>query len=213
MDGNNRWSKLNSQTKLKSYTNGAEKILKITEFIFNNYEEVKYISAFALSNNNLNRSKIIINTLKKVFQNFLDQIDRLDNYPFNITFKGDLSFLDKKILNKINKIKPLDKRKKNLIIFVNYSGRKDIEMSYKKKLKDKISFNNFKIIKHLSTKDLPDPDILIRTGGFRRISDFLLYQLAFTELYFLNVLWPNISNNNVRNVINSYMKTSRKFGL
>ncbi len=212
MDGNNRWSKLNSKSKLKSYTNGANKILKITEFIFKNYKDVKYISAFALSNNNLNRSKIILDTLKKVFQNFLNQINKFDNYPFNITFKGDLSFLDKEIINKINKIKPLDKRKKTLIIFVNYSGRKDIELSYKNKLKDNISFKNFKVNKYLSTWNLPDPDILIRTGGFRRISDFLLYQLAFTELYFLNVLWPNISNTNVKNIINNYMKTSRKFG-
>lgn len=212
MDGNNRWSGLNSQSKLKSYTKGAEKILKISEFIFKNYD-VKYVSAFALSNNNLNRSKVIIDTLKKVFKNFLEKLEKLDKYPFNVSFKGDLSFLDKETLKMINDINSSSEKDNKLIIFVNYSGRKDIELSYKRKNIDKIIIKKFKVKQYLSTSDMPDPDILIRTGGFKRISDFLLYQLAFTELYFLRKLWPDIDNNNIKKIINNYFSTSRKFGL
>ena len=112
----------------------------------------------------------------------------------------------RKLLNEIQ-LQNINKKKK-LIIFLNYSGRKDIETAYTNKTKQK---NNY--LKSLSTYNIPDPDMLIRSGGYQRISYFMLYQIAFTELFFSNKLWPDLSKRDINNFINKYKSTKRKFGI
>ena len=213
MDGNNRWSKKNSQSKIDSYSKGAQKILSLSENIFKNYN-VNYISAFALSNNNLNRTKTLINILKNILEKFLSDEKKISTIKFQIIFLGDLRFLGKNLNSKIEDLEKRNKNKKHkLLIFLNYSGRKDIDLLYKNKKINFLNENNYKINKLLLTKNIPDPEILIRTGGYQRISDFMLYQLAFTELFFLKKLWPDISNSDIRSVISKYKLINRKFGL
>ena len=213
MDGNNRWSKKNSQSKIDSYSKGAQKILSLSENIFKNYN-VNYISAFALSNNNLNRAKTLINILKDILHKFLSDEKKITKINFQIIFLGDLRFLGKNLNSKIEDLEKRNKNKKHkLLIFLNYSGRKDIESTYKNEKINSLNKNNFRVNKLLLTKNLPDPEILIRTGGHQRISDFMLYQLAFTELFFLKKMWPDISNSDVRAVISKYKLINRKFGL
>ena len=213
MDGNNRWSKKNSQSKIDSYSKGAQKILSLSENIFKNYN-VNYISAFALSNNNLNRAKTLINILKDILHKFLSDEKKISKINFQIIFLGDLRFLGKNLNSKIEDLEKRNKNKKHkLLIFLNYSGRKDIESTYKNEKINSLNKNNFRVNKLLLTRNLPDPEILIRTGGHQRISDFMLYQLAFTELFFLKKLWPDISNSDVRAVISKYKLINRKFGL
>ncbi len=212
MDGNNRWSKKNNQNKINSYSKGAQKLLKISDNIFKTYN-IKYVSAFALSNNNLKRAKSLINVIKKILSNFLKDEQNISKLDFQIIFLGDLEFLGKDIIKKIEKVQQLNKNKKQkLIIFLNYSGRKDINLYYSNKVNFINSRNNL-INNNLLTKNIPDPEILIRTGGHQRISDFMLYQIAFTELFFLNKLWPDISNNDVKKIIYNYKNINRKFGL
>ena len=212
MDGNNRWSKKNSQSKIKSYSKGAQKLLTISKKIFDNYN-IKYISAFALSNNNLNRTKSLIDILKKILLNFLNDEQSILKLNFQIIFLGDLKFVGKDLIKKIKEIQNINRSKKQkLIIFLNYSGRKDINLFYAKNIN--LSFLDLNhISKHLLTKNIPDPEILIRTGGYQRISDFMLYQIAFTELFFLKKLWPDISSNDVTKIIKNYKSINRKFGL
>ncbi len=212
MDGNNRWSKKNSKSKIESYSKGAQKLLMISKKIFDNYN-VEYISAFALSNNNLNRTKSLIDILKKILLNFLNDEQSILKLNFQIIFLGDLKFVGKDLIKKITKIQNINQSKKQkLIIFLNYSGRKDINLFYAKNINS--SFFNLNLIsKHLLTKNIPDPEILIRTGGYQRISDFMLYQIAFTELFFLKKLWPDISSTDVTKIINNYKSINRKFGL
>jgi len=212
MDGNNRWSKKNNQNKINSYSKGAQKLLKISDNIFKTYN-IKYVSAFALSNNNLKRAKSLINVIKKILSNFLEDEQNISKLDFQIIFLGDLEFLGKNIIKKIEKVQQLNKNKKQrLIIFLNYSGRKDINLYYSNKINFINSRNNL-INNNLLTKNIPDPEILIRTGGHQRISDFMLYQIAFTELFFLKKLWPDISNNDVKKIIYNYKNINRKFGL
>ena len=205
MDGNNRWSKINSLNQYNSYKKGAKKIIDLTQYIFSNHE-VKFVSAFALSKNNLKRSKKIITLIKKILNEALENFDK-DKHKFDLNFIGDFSFLEKKTQYHIDRHNNIEKFDKKLVIFLNYSGQTDIENASKKIKK----FNNFK--KNLSTNHLPNPDILIRTGGFSRISDFMLYQLAFTELFFLNKLWPDISKSDIAKIMKRYSKIDRKFGL
>lgn len=206
MDGNNRWSKINSFSHYESYKRGGNNLISLSNYIFENYK-TNFISAFALSNNNLSRSKKFINTLKNVLSDFLrDTLNK--NYNFQIFFIGDLSIFDretKKLLNTIQSQNII--KKKKLFIFINYSGRKDIETAYKDGIKNK----NY--LKSLSTYNIPNPDMLIRTGGYQRISDFMLYQIAFTELFFSKKLWPDLSKKDINNFIKKYMLTKRKFGI
>jgi len=209
MDGNNRYSKKNNIKLYDSYNLGAEKLIKISKNLFENYK-VNTISAFGLSNNNTKRPKILINTLKKIFDNFLDR-DDFKEYPYEIIFKGDLSFFPKKTLDKLKKFKKKSiTSKKKLIIYLNYSGQNDIikaAINYNYKNIDLIKFK-----KLLSTNIASEPDILIRTGGFSRISDFFLFDLAFTELFFIKKLWPEFSISDLDKIVSKYMKIERKFG-
>ena len=212
MDGNNRWTKKNNVSRYKGYKKGADTLIKLTNYIFENTES-KYISAFALSKNNLNRSKNLLSILKKVLLEFLDKTIN-DNFSrkFNIKFIGNRNFLSKEINNKIEEIEKIKiKSNKCLLIFINYSGKDDIDQAaynlYKKKSKRKYQLNNF-----LLTKKIPDPNLLIRSGGFSRLSDFMIYQSTFTELFFIKKLWPDLSRNDLLKILNKYYSIERKFG-
>ena len=212
MDGNNRWSKKKNFNLFSAYSAGANNLLKISNFLFKKYK-VKYISCFALSKRNLNRPSKLISTLKKVLDNFLDKKIHDNDLKFKIQFIGDLSFLDTKIRNKINTIENYNKNSNmRLLIFINYSGQHDILNSVNDiKSKKLVNLDVFR--SKLITKNIPDPDLLIRTGGYQRISDFMLFQLSFTELFFSKKLWPDIKNSDIDKIIHRYINLDRKFGL
>lgn len=212
MDGNNRWRKSNNLTVFKGYQKGADKLIKISNFIFKKYN-VTHISAFALSTNNLQRSKSHISTLVKVLNYFLDNI-KIEDLYFNINFYGNMNFLNKNIISKINKLKNINKNSKySLNIFLNYGGQEDLINALNKIIRNKEKCNKKNISKYLFTKNIPDPDLIIRTGGFQRLSNFLLYQSAFSEIFFLKKLWPDLSTMDINKIINSYYAIDRKFGL
>lgn len=213
MDGNHRWSKKNRIDQFESYIKGSKKLLEVSEYIFSNFE-TKYITAFALSKNNLKRTDEKINILKSVIKYFLDDLDSLSKFNFKISIKGNLSFLEKKIINKINHLNSRNHTyKKNLIILVNYSGQDDILKSITKITKLKLKPNRINFEKNLFLGSIPYPDLLIRTGGYQRISNFMLYQLSFTDFFFLKKLWPDLKKSDVKNIINNFKKINRKFGL
>ena len=206
MDGNNRWSKRNKIDKYNSYKKGANNLLNLTNYIFTNTKS-SYVSAFALSKNNLNRSKNLINILKYLLLEFVDKlITKEIKFKFKIKFIGDRRFLNTELNKKIDQLENLHKQsKKCLIIFINYGGKSDIQQAsynyylYHKSKKRGLKFENF-----LLTKKFPDPDLLIRTGGFSRISDFLTYQISFTELFFIKKLWPDFNNRDLSKILNKY---------
>ena len=213
MDGNNRWGKINNYGMYDTYNNGANNLLKLTEHIFKNYE-IKNVSAFALSLHNLKRSKTIISHLIKVLDHFTSQLLLNDfNHNFKISFIGNFSFLPKNMILKLHKIEKINISKtKKLIIFLNYSGKVDILNSITKLTEKKIVINDKNLKKFLLTNSLPDPDLIIRTGGFQRLSDFMLYQSSFTELFFVKKLWPDFKTSDLDNIIKKFRTTKRKFG-
>ena len=212
MDGNNRFSKKKKLTKFQSYSAGAKNLIELSVKIFSK-TDIKYITAFALSRHNLKRSKKIINIILKILN---ENIDRyiIEKRNYSIEFRGDLSFLN---IDLIKKIKLLEKKNKNydkkLIILLNYSGKQDIVESFIKIKSKKISINSDNIYKNLTLFDIPDPDLILRTGGFQRVSDFLLFNISFTELFFSKKLWPEFKYNDFFKYIEKYMKTERKFGI
>ena len=212
MDGNNRWSKINGKNKYQSYTKGANNLLQLSNEIFLK-TKVNNITAFALSANNLKRPKSIIHSILKILDLNLDRALEKD-INFSISIRGDLRFLDSEIKKKIQLLeqKKIDNNKK-LIILLNYSGRQDIIDTSLKIInsKKKINLENFEANSILS--GLSDPDLLIRTGGYQRISDFLLFNISFTELFFTKKLWPDLSYSDVLKIINKFNNIERKFGI
>ena len=211
MDGNNRWSKENNIGKYESYKKGANKLIEITNFIFTSYD-INYVSAFALSKHNFKRGSVLINIIKNVLIDFLDPSNDFDKFIFRIQFKGNLNFLSKKIVDRLKDFeKKNHKSKKVLVIYLNYSGKDDILNSIRLLSNyNKLNYRNFG--SYLSSSGIPDPDILIRSGGYKRISDFMLYQISFTELFFSKKLWPNINKYDVKKFIEQFKKIDRKFG-
>ena len=215
MDGNNRWSKKNKLNKYNGYKKGANTLIKISNYIFNN-TDAKFISAFALSKNNLSRSNNLISTLKKILLEFIDNvIEEKTNYNFNIRFIGNRNFLTTKINNKIDQLENLKKNyKKSLLIYINYSGKNDIQQAALNfNLNSKLQKSNIKFSNFLMTAGIPDPDMLVRTGGFKRLSDFLIFQSSFTELFFLKKLWPDLNTYDLKRILMKYKTLERKFGL
>tara|TARA_B100002019_G_scaffold199789_1_gene173129 strand:+ start:262 stop:900 length:639 start_codon:yes stop_codon:yes gene_type:complete len=212
MDGNNRWSKIKNMNKFHAYSRGANNLINLSHNIFEK-TEVKFITAFALSANNLNRSKKIIDTILSILEINIDQAI-IKKMNFSISIRGDLKFLSAKLKKKIEILEKKNSfQKKKLIILMNFSGRQDVIDTINKitLAKKKISINNFYSNSILS--NLPDPDILIRTGGYQRISDFLLFNISFTELFFTKKLWPNLKFSDVQKIIYKFKKIERKFGL
>ena len=133
---------------------------------------------------------------------------------FSISIRGNLKFLNTKLKKKIDLLENKNSiHKKKLIILMNFSGRQDIidTVNKIKFAKKDIQINNFYSNSILS--DIPDPDLLIRTGGYQRISDFLLFNISFTELFFTKKLWPDLTYNDVQKFIFKFKQIERKFGL
>ena len=209
MDGNYRWSKKNNKPKYDSYKLGANKLLELTKFIFNKYD-ISFVSAFALSKHNLKRGSSIVKIIKSVLYEFIELNKGNNKHNFNILFKGNLNIFPKKLVNDLQNLEN-SKFKHNLVIYLNYSGKDDILSATKSLIRStKINDKNFK--KFLKSSSIPDPDILIRTGGFKRLSDFFLYQVSFTEFFFTKILWPDLKKTNIKNFIKQFNKIDRKFG-
>ena len=216
MDGNRRWARSNNFPSYEGHRKGAENLWDI----INNIEQfnLKYLTVFVFSTENWKRSSKEISFLMKLLNQFLDQtISKIHEKNFKIRFIGDLLPFEVKIKNKIDIInETTSKNDGEVITFaLNYGGRLDIVSAINHILSDKKNINplnedDFK--KYTLNKDLPYPDLLIRTGGEMRLSNFLLWDLAYTELMFPLEMWPDFNKLKLKNCIEDYYKRIRKYG-
>ena len=211
MDGNGTWSIKNNLHKKEGHKKGVHTAKKIIGYALD--LSIKNITLFALSNENLSRSKLELKNLFDIFfYSFTEEKKYLKDNKIKIKFIGDLQKLPKKLKEKAFLLEDETKNNKklNLFIALNYGGKQDINQAAKKFLehggKNK-SFEDF-----LYSKDLPEVDLLIRTGGYKRLSNFILWQISYSELYFTDVLWPNFGKKNFYNAIDWYKNINRKFG-
>ena len=219
MDGNRRWAKSNNYSLLEAYERGLETLNDtINNFI---KLKIKYLTVFGFSTENWSRSKKEISFLMKLFNKFLDKaISEAEKNEIRIKFIGDLEVFDKKIKEKTSFLSELTNKKKKLTLTVaiNYGGRQEILIAVKKYLTDHLN-KNFKSLKNLNDFEkylfnykFPKIDLLIRTGGEKRLSNFMLWHLAYTELIFLNQMWPDFNLNLLNSSINEFISRKRKFG-
>ena len=216
MDGNRRWASTNNLPSYEGHKKGAENLWNI----INNIEKfkLKFLTVFVFSTENWKRSRREISFLMSLLNSFLDHtISKINKNNFKIRFIGDLSPFEKKIKDKIDIIQNNSQSNKGIVITLalNYGGRLDIisainEILIQKKNIKPISEDEFK--NYTLNKDLPDPDLLIRTGGEMRLSNFLLWDLAYTELMFIPQMWPDFDQLILENCILNYSKRTRKYG-
>jgi len=210
MDGNGRWGKKKNKGRNFGHIKGVETVKKIVKSCIS--LKIPILTFFVFSSENWKRPKTEIAFLFKLIKNYFSkEIDKVINQGIKINILGDITKLSpdlKKILTKIVKL-----TKKNKMIIVNLAinyGSKDEILSASKKVKKKINIKSFE--KNLYTKNMPNPDILIRTGGHQRLSNFMLWQLAYAELFFIKKLWPDFNSVDLKRIIKKYFKTKRNFG-
>ena len=220
MDGNRRWARQKNLDIREGHKKGAETLEKIAKYC--NKIGIKYLTVYAFSTENWKRSSEEVGALMILLQNYLNDFSKRANTE-NIKIKvlGDISVLSKGMQNSINKA--MERTKENtgltLNIAFNYGGRAEITYSLKQ-IAEKIKNNELSIddisedliSNHLYTKGQPDPDLLIRTSGELRTSNFLPWQIAYTEFYFDNKYWPDFSEEDLLKAIEIYEGRNRKFG-
>ena len=216
MDGNRRWADTNNLPSYEGHRRGAENLWDIIKNVKN--FKLKFLTVFVFSTENWKRSSKEISFLMKLLNQFLDQtISKIHENDFKIRFIGDLSPFEKEIKDKINTIYENSSSNEGVVITLalNYGGRLDIisainQILLNNKNSKPINEDDFK--KYTLNKDLPDPDLLIRTGGEMRLSNFLLWDLAYTELMFVKEMWPDFDKFMLENCIINYAKRIRKYG-
>ena len=212
MDGNGRWGLKNKNSRNAGHKAGlitVEKIIK--ETIKNN---IKFLTLYAFSTENWKRPKKEINYLFSLLESFLiNRIEDLHKQNIKLKIIGIKSFSPRlnNLLNRSEK-KTLNNTKLQINLALNYGSKSEIINAFKylKRNKDKISEKN--LAKYLHTKQIPDPDLLIRTGDTKRLSNFLLWQLAYAEIFFEKKLWPEFNEKDYNRIITEYKLIKRNFG-
>ena len=212
MDGNQRWALINKKNKLEGYLAGLNNLKFIIDKCIE--KKIKNLTVYALSSENINRAstKIIFNLIRDKHKEFLKEL--LKNNIININIIGEKTNISKDILNIF---KSLIKKKNptiNLNIVFNYGSLDEIVYIVNNFIINKnkeINKNSVRSSMYLG--NIPDPDILIRTGGYQRLSNFILLNLSYTELFFTNTLWPDFSHNELESILLKFSKVNRNYGL
>ena len=220
MDGNGRWAKKRNKPRFLGHKQGVEAVRDVVK-ICGEYG-IEVLTLFAFSSENWRRPEKEVGLLMELFFTALDrEVKRLHRNNVQLRIIGDKTAFPEKIQKRIVRAEELTINNDGLILNVaaNYGGKWDITQAVKN-ITLKIESGELKpddvnedvIASELSMHDLPDPDLFIRTGGEQRISNFLIWQLAYTELYLTDVLWPDFDRNEFLAAINSFSKRQRRFG-
>lgn len=216
LDGNGRWAQQKNMPRTFGHKNGAENVVDIA--IHAKKRGVKYLTLYAFSTENWKRPKKEVDYLMKLLIKFVnDKIDQLMEEDCKLNFLGDLSAIPDQTRKAVELA--LDRTKDNKSLFINialnYGGRDELVHAFKSIISQGYKAEDIDeklISENLYTKAIPDPDLLIRPGGELRISNFLIYQIAYSELYFTDKLWPDFSYEDFDKAIEEYSRRNRRFG-
>ena len=213
MDGNGRWGIKKKNSRNYGHTKGVEAVENIiNEAIFN---KIKYLTLYTFSTENWKRPKTEISFLISLLEKYLQKESKnLVNKKIKLKIIGNINKFPKSLKSKLKTAENLTKFNKLLQINIalNYGSKEEIVNSVKKLNRLKIPINEKNISNHLYTADIPDPEIMIRTGKRNRLSNFLLWQSSYTEIFFVNKLWPDFTKNDFKKIILDFMKVRRNFG-
>ena len=215
MDGNGRWAKKRGLPRIAGHRSGLKVLRKLVEYAVR--QRLRVITVFAFSQENWQRPDKEVSLLMDLFMSSLQsEVSDLHKNQVCLNFIGDMTAFSSKLLKLINESEQLTAANAGLIlnVAINYSGRWDILQACQKLLENQ---KNHRISESilancLSLKDMPEPDLFIRTGGEQRISNYLLWQLAYTELYFSDLLWPDFSPEHLQQALDWFALRERRFG-
>jgi undecaprenyl diphosphate synthase len=213
MDGNGRWAKFKGKIRTEGHKEGANVVRKITEYC--SKSNIEYLTLYAFSTENWNRPKSEVDFLMKLLESYLTK--ELDTYMANdVRFEviGDMSRFSKKLNYAIQKLRDDTKNNSSLtqILAINYGSQDEISRCVKKLTELKIEPSIENITSHLDTGNVPPVDMLIRTGGEKRLSNFMLWQSAYAELFFTDTLWPDFCETELARVVDEFNHRERRFG-
>ena len=209
MDGNGRWGKKNDKGRNYGHIKGVETVKKIVKSAIK--LKVPIVTFYVFSSENWKRPKTEITFLFKIIKNYFSkEIKRVISQGIRINIIGEFKKLSPELRKLLKNSVHLTKKNKKIIVnlAINYGSKNEIINAAKKT--KKINLKNFE--KNLFTKNMPNPDILIRTGGHKRLSNFMLWQLAYAELFFLKKLWPDFNSSDLVKIIKKYKSSRRNFG-
>ena len=213
MDGNGRWGLKNKKSRNLGHKSGLKKVEKIIKSSIKN--NIKYLTLYAFSTENWKRPKIEIQFLLNLLESFLkEKIDKLVKNGVKLKIIGDLKKFPKKIQSSLKSAQTkADKNKKLLLILaLNYGSKNELVNAIRKIKEKKMKINKSSVTKSLYTKGIPNPDLLIRTGNTNRLSNFLLWQLSYSEIFFVKKMWPDFNERDYKNVLDKFKKIKRNFG-
>lgn len=220
MDGNGRWAKKRFLPRTAGHKAGVETVRTVIKEC--RRLGIKYVTLYTFSTENWKRPALEVETLMNLLQTYLkNEVEELNRNNVKLTAIGDIEKLPKSCLEELKRAMELTKDNDgpNLNLALNYGGRYDITNAVKQISKD-IENNKLRsediteetIKNYLSTKSMPDPDLVIRTSGEQRLSNFLLWELAYAELYFTDVYWPDFDEKELQKAIYAYQNRDRRFG-
>jgi undecaprenyl diphosphate synthase len=212
MDGNGRWGLKHKKSRNAGHKAGLKTVEKIIEESINN--KIKFLTLYAFSTENWNRPKKEIKFLFNLLEIFLKtKLGKLNSQGIKLKILGFKKFSLKlnKLLNYSEK-KTFRNKKLQLNLALNYGSKSELLNAFKKLKKKDIIINEKNLTNYLFTKNIPDPDILIRTGNRNRLSNFLLWQSAYTEIFFERKMWPDFNKNDYKKIITNFKKIKRNFG-
>ena len=213
MDGNGRWGLKNKKSRNLGHKEGLKVVEKIIKSSIKN--NIKFLTLYAFSTENWKRPDFEIKFLMSLLETFLNEkIDNLNINGIKLKIIGDIKKFPKKIqINLRNSEKLTRKNKKlQLILALNYGSKNELINAIKLIKSKKLKVNENSVANSLYTKGIPNPDILIRTGNTNRLSNFLLWQLSYSEIFFVKKLWPDFNERDYKNIIYKFKKIKRNFG-
>ena len=213
MDGNGRWGLKKKRSRNYGHKKGIETVEKIIDEALN--LNIKYLTLFVFSTENWKRPKDEIKYLFKLLNYYIkSEIKNLLKKKVKINIIGNLKTFPKTLRSNIKKVEKLTSKNKSIQInmALNYGARQEIINSFKMLKKKSMKINENNIDKNLYTAGIPDPEILIRTGNTNRISNFLLWQCIYSEIFFVKKMWPDFTKNDFKKIITKYAKIQRNFG-
>ena len=212
MDGNGRWGLKHKNSRNAGHKAGLITVENIIRETIKN--KIRYLTLYAFSTENWRRPKKEINYLFNLLENFLiNRIEDLNKQNIKLKIIGEKNFSKK--LNKLivfSEKKTSKNKKLQINLALNYGSKFELINSFKKLSKNKERINEINFEKYLQTKNIPDPDLLIRTGNTKRLSNFLLWQLAYSEIFFEKKLWPDFKIKDYNRILKSFKKIKRNFG-
>lgn len=214
MDGNRRWAKKRNLPPTEGHKAGVDTLEKVLKIVLE--KNIKYLTIYALSTENLlNRSKFELGVLFSILKKGIEEkVIILGKNHINIRFLGNLTVLPENLQNSLKETEmQLSKNKKLFLnVCLNYGGRDEIIHAIKSIRKPTELVDTSDIENNLYTSGIPDPDLIIRTGGQKRLSNFLLWQSSYSELFFTDTFWPDFDKKEFNQIINSYYDRKRNFG-